>query len=96
MIDDTVYQLLTVTIPRPSHIPRSRGIYAVNKFNTNFKIFTSKQEMEIIEQACAALGISKSSFGRWCCFYVAAKIVGEDKEHVAEALGTFVPDAKAD
>lgn len=92
-----VAKLLTVTIPYPSYIPRSRGIYAVDKLGGYVRILVTQDEQELIEEAARKVGISKSSFGRWCVVQTAVMILkGDGNEHVGEVVRSWGSDPEPD
>ena len=94
---EDVAKLLTVTIPYPSYIPRSRGIYAVDRLGGYVRILVSHDEQELIERAARQVGISKSSFGRWCVVYAAVQILKESgDEDAAKVVRTWGTDPKPD
>jgi hypothetical protein len=68
-------EVLTITIPFPSHIPRARGIHAVGKFGTVLKAKCSRDEEEAVQAAADKLGLTKSEFIRWCSVYSAREIM---------------------
>ena len=95
-MDDSIAKLLTVTIPYPSYIPRARGIYAVDRLGGYVRILVSHDEQELIEKAAAQVGISKSSFGRWCVVQAAVKILQEKGDNdAAKVVRTWGADPDA-
>lgn len=91
-----VAKLLTVTIPYPSYIPRSRGIYAVDKLGGYVRILVTLDEQELIEEAASKVGISKSSFGRWCVVQTAVAILkGQGNEYAGEVVRSWGSDPEA-
>lgn len=68
-------QRVQLTIPYPSHIPRARGIHAVNRFSGYCRVDMSTFDIETIDEAAALVGITRSAFIRWVAVQSAKEII---------------------
>jgi len=66
---------LTITIPYPSEIPRSRGIHSTNYSRLIIKARCTSIENDLLDAAVEATGVGKSQFVRWAVVFVAREIM---------------------
>jgi len=77
MTDVRSDQRVSLTIPFPSYEPRTRGIHAKDKFGTYWKVKCSLEEENLVNEAAAKAGLTKSEFVRWCAVKAARKVVDD-------------------
>ena len=78
---------ISLTIPWPAYIPRSRGIHAKGKFGTLFKAKCSVDEKELVDQAARHVGISHSEFVRYVCMHAAKEVLKNVRTEEPEQTG---------
>jgi len=68
---------LKVTIPRPTEIPRARGVMSTGKYGGNLRIRCTNAEYDMAKEIADSLGLTLAGFGRWCIVRCAMAL----KEH---------------
>lgn len=71
----------TVTIQRPMLSRYPRGINSPSEADPTFSIRVPPDELETITNGAKALGMSRSSFMRWCSYQVALDILKQKREY---------------
>lgn len=66
---------VTLTIPYPSDIPRTRGIHSTNHSGLVLKARVTQVEEKLIQLAADQIGIPKSQMIRWSTVMVAREIM---------------------
>jgi len=80
-VDPSVVRLKeTVTIPRPMRSVYPRGLTGVNKHGPHITLRIETDENETILEVCHFLGMSRSSFVRWCAYQVACDMKNQMHE----------------
>jgi len=67
----------TISIPLPQDIPRARGIHSTGGFGGNLRVRCTDDEKLLVQSIANDLGITMSSFSRWCIVHSAQSL----KEH---------------
>ncbi len=65
---------LSVTIPIPCDPPRARGIHSTQRFGQSVRARIHNDELELIEQEAAEVGVTVSAFIRWCAVMTAKEL----------------------
>jgi hypothetical protein len=68
-------QRIELTIPFPSQMPRGRGIHAVSKDYGSVRSDLSVDEQDLVEEAAAKCGLSKSMFIRSVIVHAAKEVL---------------------
>lgn len=69
--EDAYMPPITIVIPLPSQMPRSRGRHSTGKKAGNTRIRISDFELQAIKREADHLGLSVSHFIRWCAVFAA-------------------------
>ena len=75
-------QRVTIVIPFPSQMPRGRGIHAVSKDYGSVRSDLTTSEDELVSEAAARVGLSKSMFIRSVIVHAAKEVLKD--EHVSK------------
>lgn len=79
-------QRVQIVIPFPSQMPRGRGIHAVSKDYGSVRSDLTTTEDEIVSEAAAKCGLTKSMFIRSVIVHAAKEVL--NNEHVSEPAST--------
>lgn len=74
----------TVTILRPMKSVFVRGVASTEKQSPTFSMRLSERVLREVDEAAAALDMTRSSFIRWCASAVATDILKQKAEYDAE------------
>ncbi len=86
LVEELRKQKLVVVIPFPSTDPRRRGIRARGGHGKNYARHTyyAPDELQLVFKACDYLGLSYSSFTRWCAVKVALEVLKDAEPEVPD------------
>ena len=63
-----------ISIPLPQDIPRARGIHSTGGFGGNLRVRCTNDEKLLVQSVANRLGITMSSFSRWCIVHAAQSL----------------------
>jgi hypothetical protein len=81
---------LALTIPLPTDIPRSRGIFATTGYGGSLRVRCSDEQYDLVKEEAALLDISLACFCRWVIIHAASSL----RKHREEQSDTYDVEVK--
>lgn len=75
-------ETVTIVRPMPSVVPRGKASPREQQPTRSLRL--QPEVLEVVDEASALLGMSRSAFMSWCAYYVSLDIIRQHREYVTQ------------